>query len=43
MPFGIKKLSIVTDIFQQANFGKSFDKKTHFFRLKVILDACLTK
>jgi hypothetical protein len=38
-----KKLDIVIDIFRQANFGKSFDKKNIFIRLKAILAAFLTK
>jgi hypothetical protein len=38
-----KKNDIVADIFRQANYVKSFDKKTIFIRLKAILDAFLTK
>jgi hypothetical protein len=38
-----KKLDIVADIFGQANFGKSFDKKKkHFFSLytKIVQKYC---
>jgi hypothetical protein len=34
MPFYKKKLDIVADIFRKANFGKSFDKKKHFYSLE---------
>jgi hypothetical protein len=30
----VKKLDIVADIFQQANFAKAFDKKKHFYSLE---------
>jgi hypothetical protein len=38
-----KKIDIAVDIFRQANFGKSFNKKNIIIRLKVILDAFLVK
>jgi hypothetical protein len=34
MPWYIKKLDIMADIFRQANFGKYYDKKTYFYSLE---------